>query len=203
MNDATRPELEIDEPCPKAWGELEGGGAKRFCAQCSLHVVDGSALTREAAADLVRTSEERVCMRLEVDADGRPVHADDIHGDGAAAEAHRERARRRLLAWGLSAAAGVLSACDDARRPGEPTDAATTGEASTDRPDAPEPPPELLGFVCYPEVLGEVDAPEPPPATEPEALELLGRVSIDRPSVPGEGVREELGKARASEPPGN
>jgi len=227
MNDETRPELEIDEPCPKTWNELEGGGARRFCHQCSLHVVDGSAMTREAAEDLVRTSEGRVCMRLEVDSDGRPIHA-----DAAAAEAHRERARRRILAWGLSAAAGVLSACDDARRPVEPAepaggDGAPTGPTSTDGPDAPGRPPEILGVVCYPEdgqtveggaapvqhapveVLGEVHVAEPEPGgspgdtatetpSEPPA-ERLGRVSIDGPRANG-SARAELGKVHLGAP---
>ena len=205
MNDETRPELEIDEPCPKAWGELEGGGAKRFCHQCSLHVVDGSAMTREAAEDLVRSSDGRVCMRLEVGADGRPIHA-----DAAAEEAQRERARRRILAWGLSAAAGVLSACDDARRRGEPAepaggDVAPTGQASTDRPDAPGRPPEILGVVCYPEDVEAVEGDAAPEPTPTAPFELLGEVHLGAPSEPRAGDApgpETASGAAPEDPPG-
>jgi len=190
MNDNTSQpaprDLNIVEPCPKSWGELEGAGTRRFCDQCSLHVVDGSALTQEEAKALVTETSERVCMRLVKDENGKIVHAE---------AAPKPRAVDRLLRYGLTAVAGVLAACgDDRKAPGDTGSGSGTGSPTDPAPgDTGERPPEIMGEVCYPEEMGAVEVQHEefmglvapgsveeevePPATEPR--EMLGRVAQD------------------------
>ncbi|MEL6714008.1 MAG: hypothetical protein AAFP86_09550 [Planctomycetota bacterium] len=177
------PRIEIDEPCSKRWGDLEGGGTKRFCDACSLHVVDGSALTRGEAEALVQGSDERVCMRLELDPDGRPVHV---------TEDARARIRARLLGVGL---AGALVACTD-RAPEPVPDEGSDPEPAETRIENPEPlerPIEILGAVCYPdpdggdgpepiEVMGEVECVEPDEEPAAPPAELVGRIRLVEPT---------------------
>ncbi|MEL6428287.1 MAG: hypothetical protein AAFR54_03855 [Planctomycetota bacterium] len=176
------PRIEIDEPCSKRWGELEGGGTKRFCDACSLHVVDGSALTQGEAEALVQGTDERVCMRLELDADSRPVHV---------TEDARARVRARLLGVGL---AGALVACTD-RAPEPLPDEGADAEHAETRIEDPAPlerPTEILGAVCYPEP-GDGDAPEP--------IEIMGEVEYVEPDEePAASPAELVGRIRLVEP---
>ncbi len=175
--------LKIESPCHMKWGELEGSGSRRWCDQCALHVVDGSSMTKQEATQLVEASDERVCMRVVKDDQGRVVHA----SGGAAA---------RLLRYGLTAAAGVLAACADERGKG-----AEAGTAST--PDAPdrtpvsdpdggiEPvrPEEIMGEICFVEEMGrmvteppeevqEEEDSEPAESEEAPGRVLLGKVRL-------------------------
>jgi hypothetical protein len=168
--DSERP-LRIHQPCTKTWASLVGGEGRRFCSECSLHVHDAAALTRDEAVRLVRESTGRVCMRIEYDPQGNAVFRDSPGG--------------RLARWTLSAAAGLLAACHGA--PADPA-SGTGGAASVQGAGAePEPVPvEAMGRTT--EELGDValppDGPEPP-----EPTRLLGEVSID-PGPPNGGGAE-------------
>ena len=166
---APSPSLRIHKPCPKTWEELEGGDERRYCSECSLHVHDASRMTRDAALRLVRESSERVCMRLERDAGGNAVFR-DTPGLG------------RLARWTLSAAAGLLAACNGAPADGPP--GAGSGAPSAQGPgdvELGQVPAETMGKISV--ELGEVALqPDGPP---PEPPRLLGEVSID-PGPPGE-----------------
>lgn len=103
------PPPRIQTPCPKRWDELQGGVGKRFCSECSLHVHDGTTLTRAEATDLVAQADSRVCMRLEFDPSGQPIFKDSVIA--AQAVATRRSLAERFAGWAASAAAGVLAAC--------------------------------------------------------------------------------------------
>lgn len=49
--------LELKNPCPKRWTELEGDGPRRFCGECRLHVTHLSLLTRARAQEVLDGAE--------------------------------------------------------------------------------------------------------------------------------------------------
>jgi len=129
-----RSPLTIRTPCPKRWEELSGDGRRRFCSECSLHVHNAAALTRREAEALVARDEGRVCMRIEYDAHGAPVH--------------KEPRAARVVRWLAGTGAALLAACHGASEPVPPTQ--------------PAEPPSRLGEAVAPAVeMGGVAAPEP------------------------------------------
>lgn len=198
-HDAPTPDrdLQIRTPCPKRWEDLVGGDDRRFCTQCSLHVVDGSRLTRDAARALVANATERVCMRLVVDESGRPLHADTVPAESlnTVTATRKVTPPRRWVAttrrWAMLTTAALLAACRrdvPATSAGDPRLDPSTGEngaACT----------TILGKVRGVEELGDVaiqqpDDPEQPanggaaPTPEPKPVpERLGEVGIPEPPV--------------------
>lgn len=177
MTDQPAPErsLKINKPCPKTWEELEGDRERRFCSECSLDVHNAALLTRAAAMRMVQESTGRVCMRLERDAAGNAIFRDTP-------------ALGRLARWTLSAAAGLLAACNGAPADGSKEPGADPSSSSTQGPEDPERAQasvETLGRTMV--ELGDVALPaEPPP---PEPPRLLGEVSIDPGPSSGENER--------------
>src|SRR5262245_37552759 len=102
-------DLRIQTPCPKTWDQLSGGGAKRFCSECSLHVHDASQMTRVEAERMVAGATSRVCMRMQFDAAGAPVYRE---------AASQPTLASRMSRWAVTAVAGLLAACNGA----EPVD---------------------------------------------------------------------------------
>lgn len=98
-----RVELHIAEPCSKSWDELTGDDARRYCSKCELHVIHGSALTRDEAIRLVQGSSERVCMSFEVGENGALRFRPEPRA------AVTPLVRNSL--WRASASAAVLAAC--------------------------------------------------------------------------------------------
>jgi hypothetical protein len=68
--------LRIASPCPASWDAMRGDDRVRFCDACSKHVYDVSGLTADAAVDLIRESEGRLCVRLYQRKDGTVLTAD-------------------------------------------------------------------------------------------------------------------------------
>ena len=66
--------VQLAYECPLRWEKLVGGGSRRFCATCQKHVTDLSAMTRLEAETLLRDAATPICVRVEVDAQGRAVH---------------------------------------------------------------------------------------------------------------------------------
>lgn len=191
-------DLRIRTPCHMKWAELEGDGPRRWCDECALHVVDGTALTRREARRMVEQAEDRVCMRIVRDGSGRAVHRD---------EAPRSGALGRVLRYGLTAAAGVLVACgDDAKTPTDGGGPQQGGEHADPNVggDGSERPPEIMGEVCFPgeeELMGDVAPP-----LDPEMLDELGAVAPDHSleiDAGAEEPREIVGRVLVDPSPGD
>ena len=182
----TKRELKIESPCHMQWAELKGAGAKRFCGECALHVVDGSAMTKSAAEELVESADDRVCMRVAVDKDGQAIHQPEAPA-----------ARPGLLAGiGLTIASTMLVACGE-----EAQEAPAPTVPTEDQPHSipseetePERPHEVMGGMVYIEpdsieMMGEVEAVEHVPTPEPEVDQTeLDQAEADQTDVDQAGV---------------
>jgi hypothetical protein len=69
-----RDQLRIADPCSADWAAMTGDERERFCAACTKHVHDLSAMTERQAERLVASGGE-LCVRYAAGADGRVVHA--------------------------------------------------------------------------------------------------------------------------------
>ena len=63
-------DLEIAEPCSKAWGEMRGDEKRRHCDHCDKSVHNISEMTEAEATALVSGDFERVCVRYRCDSGG-------------------------------------------------------------------------------------------------------------------------------------
>ena len=54
----------IAAPCTVDWDSMQGDDRQRFCGQCKLNVYNVESLSTQEAANLIRKSEGRLCMRL-------------------------------------------------------------------------------------------------------------------------------------------
>lgn len=63
--------IDVPAPCPKSWDEMIGDDKTRFCENCEKDIYNISAMTRREARKLLFQSNEKVCIRLEKDTDGR------------------------------------------------------------------------------------------------------------------------------------
>lgn len=155
--------LQIKTPCPKNWAELVGDDRRRFCSECSLHVHNAAQLTRSEAQTILAESNSRVCMRIEYDGGGTPIFRDSQPAPEVPAT---RRPAARLTRWVLSAAAGLLAACNGH---------VSTGANGTP-PAGPNPvePPSKMGKVVS-TVMGDVATP--PQVQAPQNRELLGEVA--------------------------
>ncbi|MBL8859276.1 MAG: hypothetical protein JNL28_12270 [Planctomycetes bacterium] len=124
-NEEREPKLQIriERPCARTWEEFVGDDARRYCSQCSLHVVNGAALTQAEAVDLVQRGTGRVCMRLEIDATGTARFRD-------AASRLRPTLVARSVRWLATASAAILAACVRS----EPTAAVVLPPVQTEEP---------------------------------------------------------------------
>ena len=94
-------QIKVASPCPARWEDMSGDERSRFCLQCNKHVYNLSAMSANAAAELVRSREGKLCGRFYRRADGRMLTADCPVG--------LERYGRRLKALCSTAAALLLS----------------------------------------------------------------------------------------------
>src|ERR1700733_12947719 len=95
--------IQIASPCSAQWEEMTGDEQSRFCSHCDKHVFNLSALTAEAALQLIREKEGTLCGRFYRRADGALLTADcpvGIH--------HRVRRKCRLAIL-TGSLAGLLS----------------------------------------------------------------------------------------------
>ncbi len=153
--------LQIKTACPKNWAELVGDEKKRFCSDCNLHVHNAARLTQVEASTLVAKSSSRVCMRIEYDASGAPLFRDSLPAVDV-----KSRRVSRIARWALSAAAGLLAACNGSIAPPAATDPSTgTNGGET---------PSKMGKVVS-TVMGDVAVPEP------ARLERLGEANVVNP----------------------
>ncbi len=62
--------ISIATPCNVDWESMTGDERKRFCGQCKLNVYNVSTMSTREAADFIRHSEGRACVRLYKRKDG-------------------------------------------------------------------------------------------------------------------------------------
>jgi hypothetical protein len=56
--------IRIASPCTASWDAMIGDDKSRFCGQCKLNVYNLSAMSRQAAGELVRKRDGRLCVRF-------------------------------------------------------------------------------------------------------------------------------------------
>jgi len=160
--------IDIARPCPADWDAMRGDDQVRFCKHCSLNVYNLSAMTREAAQQLVAEREGRLCIRMYRRLDGTVVTAD--------CEGALKLAAKRVGRFARTATAVVLTA---ALAPlglsrwlsAAPTDKSSTPPVCVTPPqptrammgDMVAPPVQLQGKMLAPAKMGEMLAPAPAP----------------------------------------
>jgi hypothetical protein len=68
--------IQIATPCHASWEKMRGNDRVRFCDECKLNVYNISAMTRQAASELVSQREGRLCVQMYRRADGTVVTDD-------------------------------------------------------------------------------------------------------------------------------
>lgn len=77
--------VQLAYECPLRWEKLVGGDTRRFCATCQRHVTDLSSMSRLEAEKLLRDAATPICVRVEVDREGRAVHRPALQSAALAA----------------------------------------------------------------------------------------------------------------------
>jgi hypothetical protein len=96
-------QIHIASPCSVGWENMTGDERTRFCNQCSLHVYNISAMTKEEVASLISTREGRICARIYRRADGTVLTRDCPVGLRAV--------RRRVSKMAGAVLTAVLALC--------------------------------------------------------------------------------------------
>ncbi|MBZ5708960.1 hypothetical protein [Nannocystis pusilla] len=69
--------VEIKSPCHESWDAMHGDDARRFCDVCAKHVHNLSAMTRQAATDLLEANKgQHLCVRYSNQEDGQIAFRD-------------------------------------------------------------------------------------------------------------------------------
>ena len=114
--------------CPLRWEKLVGGERERYCSTCEKHVHNISAMSRGEAKRFLAAQQAPICIRVEVDAQGRAIHRPGLGAIALAAS---------LAACGVDDDSAVDSGggigITEAYAGGTAVgDAATVGQAATD-----------------------------------------------------------------------
>ena len=176
MNQDLLANVRIASPCNARWEDMEGDDRSRFCRHCSKNVYNFSAMTAQAAAELIRAREGNLCGRFYQRTDGTMLTAD--------CPAVAERRVHWLKRW-VSAAAACLclggSSAISEEKPRLNTIAATSSmggicvQPQTNR--------FKMGEVCVqpsatnavnqttnkPALMGKIAAPPQPPTNTPKS----------------------------------
>lgn len=71
--------VEIKSPCHESWDAMHGDTERRFCDVCAKHVHNLSAMTRQAATDLLQAHKgEHLCVRYSNQEDGQISFRDTV-----------------------------------------------------------------------------------------------------------------------------
>jgi len=118
--------LRIASPCRASWAAMTGDERVRECARCDKQVFDLSAMTRDAAEELLATRGITACVRFYQRADGTVMTADCPVG------ARKQRRKLAVAAGVIAAGAGAAGIAAIARRapPAEKVDATIVVETT-------------------------------------------------------------------------
>ena len=142
-------QISVASPCTANWDEMVGDANARFCEHCEKNVYNLSALTTEAAIELIREKEGKLCGRFFRRADGTILTADcpvGLH--------HRVQRKRRFA--GLAATCASLLAFTGCTRFDDPSSATTANaEIKVEKCAAVvgEIAPAIAGGICAPPEL--------------------------------------------------
>ncbi|MGC4042860.1 MAG: hypothetical protein QM758_03575 [Armatimonas sp.] len=184
--------VKVASPCSADWNAMEGDDQARFCGQCKKNVYNLSAMTEKEAAELVRNTEGRLCVRYYRRADGTMLTADCPVG----AEVKKRRTVRNLTV--LATAGAALTAYRMARTP-EPVSAPVAGTMIA----LP-----MVEATPEPAMMGDMAAP-PPPRPEPtmgivmsipERKPTMGKPTMGEAPVAQERIGRVVMGARAPMP---
>lgn len=188
-------DLPIADPCNADWEAMRSEGSRRFCAHCSRHVHDLSAM-REAEARALLGASSKLCVRYTVGGDGRirfqPEPAPPL------VTLRRGRPTEVAGAGALGragVAAALLAACTPHDPEGREAQGASVVEAErevvgepTVIPYAP-PPPTPPAIPAAPTIdepvrvkMGDVAGPSAPPSPPPR--KLMGKPALPRGYAP-------------------
>ena len=200
--------LRIATPCSADWDDMKGDDLVRFCGRCEKNVYDLSALTREAAEQLVADKEGRMCVRFFRRADGTVLTSDCPVG------VRRERLRQRI--WNRIAGAATSAALlvglwsGRARADLAVGDSKATATKSKSKPKlsagrlariktTPDEEADPIGGIGIdePQIVGSIAAPqpqaEPKPNVKTAPVPVTPMVGVLRAPTPTE--------LKAAEPP--
>lgn len=168
------PNIRVAAPCTADWNAMSGDERMRACGQCNKNVYNLSNMTRDEAEALIIAKEGKLCVRYFQRIDGTIILKDCEVGVS-------KRRKRRLIAAGaaaLLAGGGATALFLRTKAKGVAEDRrAIAGGISID-------PIEVKGEVAMPE---PAPPPPPPPVVEPakpEAIEVMGGISLHDPSDP-------------------
>lgn len=156
--------IQIPKPCPANWGDMIGDDHARYCGICEKHVYNLSAMSAEAAADLVREKEGDLCVRLYKRLDGTVMTA-DCHPAPTTS-----RVLKHITTAATFAASLFVAGCG-VSEPGEDTQAqpqatqnnndpniCVMGEPAMPMMGGPAPiPPAVMGKICPPDQPARID----------------------------------------------
>jgi len=103
--------VQIATPCMVGWDTMSGDDKVRFCGMCEKNVYDISALTADAAVELIREKKGNVCIQLYRRNDGTVLTEDCPRGLKRLRQAMAKKVACAAAAVGwLGFAAGVANA---------------------------------------------------------------------------------------------
>lgn len=140
-------EFEIPTPCEQDWDEMEEAEGGRFCAKCQHLVVDASAMTQKAFAQLVKQEGlENICANFELDDNDNVIH---LPPEPSQLQRQLQGAQK-LLSVAATVSLVGLAACDDLdRSPVEKPQAVQPVQAET-KPGASRTPPNIKPIKIMP-----------------------------------------------------
>lgn len=175
--------LQVASPCHVDWNEMAGDDKSRFCGQCEKHVYNLSAMTTEAALDLVREKEGNLCVRFYRRHDGTMLTTDCPVG------VHHRIRRRKRTAGVFASIASLLFMTGCAREDGPDTQPDETLLQRMLGKPAPNPAGMVMGEPALVHQGGTCGPPPAPvplagPAFIPAAAQQDGEKPIGKRNVP-------------------
>ncbi len=102
--------IQIASPCPVSWESMSGDDRVRFCGSCEKNVFDLSKLSADAAVELIREKEGKICIQIFKRRDGTVLTEDCPKGLQRLRRGIVKRVACIAAAFGFLGIAGVDAA---------------------------------------------------------------------------------------------
>lgn len=157
--------VQIASPCPVSWGSMTGDDKVRFCGSCEKNVYDISALSAEAAVELIRENKGDICVQLYRRKDGTVLTEDCPKGLKRLRQAMIKKIACVVAAFGWLGFAGGANA--QSRAGEEKSGSSCKRIGGKVAAPAASPASEQMGGAIAPSSVQEITtAPVPPVKTE-------------------------------------